>query len=173
MSRCWGRLYHDLHRTPLEKGIDDFTGDNLLRPPFEDKDVAFCKRLSFRNGANKTTSIDDVAISPSHRRTQNSKGKWSDTKKCLGQTERTLKDVSFPSTLTEYVRYDGQIDIDGIVMYLVQFHESMMIWDSRPTIMKTKMSDTVIQWYRMSSLRPGCSFFNTGHPWTWQTSQDR
>lgn len=39
MSRCWGRLYHDLHRTPLEKGIDDFTGESLVRPPFEDKDV--------------------------------------------------------------------------------------------------------------------------------------
>lgn len=31
-----GRLYHDAHRIPLEKGVDDFTGNPLVRPPFEE-----------------------------------------------------------------------------------------------------------------------------------------
>ncbi|CAK9086294.1 unnamed protein product [Durusdinium trenchii] len=31
-----GRLYHDSHRTPLEKGVDDFTGDPLIRPSFQE-----------------------------------------------------------------------------------------------------------------------------------------
>ena len=43
-----GRLYHDAHRIPLEKGVDDFTGNPLVRPPFED--VGDHRQKSHTNG---------------------------------------------------------------------------------------------------------------------------
>eukprot|EP00440_Ansanella_granifera_P053921 gb/GFBE01058457.1/.p1 GENE.gb/GFBE01058457.1/~~gb/GFBE01058457.1/.p1 ORF type:complete len:235 (+),score=40.64 gb/GFBE01058457.1/:1-705(+) len=31
-----GRLYHDQHRPPIDEGLDDYSGDALVRPPHEE-----------------------------------------------------------------------------------------------------------------------------------------
>jgi len=39
LHEATGRQYHEQHKPPLEEGLDDFSGDKLIRSPFDEKTV--------------------------------------------------------------------------------------------------------------------------------------